>query len=395
MVLADGRSPSRQWGILRPTSTKRPKPGRRARAYSQTHRVLVLYDRLHRGETLRASAAAAELGVDTRTLQRDLQVLTEVLGAQLERVDEPEPGVRLLRERRRWRTTRWQVLAVTLGARMVRFLSGPRFDAEVAPLLSQLITDLPAHHVPDVRELQQKVHVIESGQKLYRNSKPAQRHLLELVDALLLDLPVRLKYLSGARRGLSAPAGGRLQVRALCMTVHRGAVYFVVDVLGGDRHVGKRILLALDRMADVTLDREAQRLPRPRDFRAAEFFATAFGIWTGDGAHRVSLRIAPGYAAAVQERTWHATQAITPLPGGALRVEMELGDLHEVTDWILGMGNQCKVEGPAELIDTVREKLEAALAQYEATSGATYSVAPAGQDGPRRPRSRPRKEREP
>lgn len=380
------RSPETGWKVTR------SRRGRPASKYSQSYRLLDLYDRLHRGETLRASAVAQALGMDKRTLQRDFAVLRELLGARIEQVDEPEAGLRLARERRRWGTTKWQVLAVALGARMSGFLSGRSFDTQVSPLLSELHDSLASGHALDVHKLEQKLHVIESGQKLYRKSPATLRRLDEMLDALLLQQPVDLVYGSPGRRA-RGDASLSLRVQALCMTVHRGGVYFVVEILGGDLRVGRRILLALDRLQEVTVDRQAERRRHPRDFRAAEFFGSAFGIWTGDERHRVRIRISRDYADAVRERFWHATQRVAALPDGSLRVQMMLGSLNEITDWILGMGEHAKVEGPPELVERVTGRLRATLAQCPTRSGATYSVAPKGHAGLRRRKTPPVRER--
>lgn len=369
----------------------RTRRGRPPSKYSQSHRVLELYDRLHRGETLRASAVARGLGVDKRTLQRDFTVLREVLGARLEQVEDPETGLRLVRERRRWGTTKWQVLAVAPGARMSGFLSGQSFDTQVSPLLSQLRDSLAPGHALDVRELEQKLHVVESGQKLYRKNSAMLLRLEEMLDALLLQQPIDLVYVSPLRRIRGDPAVS-LRVQALCMTVHRGGVYFVVEVLGGSR-AGRRILLALDRMKEVMVDRQAERRLHPRDFRPAEFFRSAFGIWTGDQSHRVRISISRDYADAVRERSWHGTQIVKPMPDGSLDLEMALGSLTEITDWVLGMGEHAKVEGPAELVELVTRRLRSALAQYPVQIGATYSVAPSRHPGSRRRKATPTKER--
>jgi hypothetical protein len=57
----------------------RGKVGRPNEKYSQAERVLGLYDRLHRHEVLYADTLAHEIGVNKRTLLRDIVVLRERL----------------------------------------------------------------------------------------------------------------------------------------------------------------------------------------------------------------------------------------------------------------------------------------------------------------------------
>lgn len=359
---------------------KKRKRGRPAEGYSQVARVLALYERLRRHDVVNAVELAQDLNFSKRTIERDLCVLKELRDVRLEKVKEPKAGWRIPEPHRRWTTTRWQVLAVALGARMSGFLSGRQFDVQVRPLLEELRGSLPAGRRLDLHGLEQKLHVIENGQKLYRENPESQRTLDEMIDALLLDQPTSLVYHSPPRSDRTSRQSTFL-VHALCMTVYRGGVYFVVDVLGGDRHVGRRLLLALDRMTNVAVDRNAEVRHMPIDFSAHEFFETAFGIFSGDEAqlHDVRIVVQRELAHAVRERTWHASQVLAERNDGALMVEMELGHLQEVTEWILGMGEYVKVEGPPELVEIVKRRHHLALAQYANNCPATYPDASSAQ----------------
>jgi proteasome accessory factor B len=338
--------------------------GRPSSEYSQAARVVALYDRLHRGQTLSVRELAEALRVSPRTLQRDLAVLREVLGRELAESETQEPGVRLANRRRLKDITKWQVMGVSLGMQMVRFLSGRSFDAQMQPLLSALRSALPAGWRDDACELEKLIYVPDAGQKLYRANEQLLGILDEMVEGLLLQQPIQLKYLSPRRKAAGSEARA-LRIQALCLTVHRGAAYFVVDLLqDAADSPAKRVLLALDRMSDVEVDRRAAELEYPRDFRPAEHFRTAFGVWTGSETHEIRLHIDRTYASAVRERTWHVTQRLEELPDGSLKLQMQLGSLEEVADWILGMGEHARVEAPTQLVDKVSARLEQALRQY-------------------------------
>ncbi len=90
-----------------------PTPTRPKGEYTQSVRLLELYDRLHRGESLRPEETARSLGVHRRTVYRDLAVLSRVLADRLERLEEPDGRVRwrLARDPDRWGVTESQVLA--------------------------------------------------------------------------------------------------------------------------------------------------------------------------------------------------------------------------------------------------------------------------------------------
>jgi predicted DNA-binding transcriptional regulator YafY len=217
-----------------------------------------------------------------------------------------------------------------------------------------------------LENLERSLHVTESGQKLYREQADRMQDLLVLaVEGLHWQRPIHLSYLSPARRAQGA-APRSLTVQVLCLVIHRGAVYFVVDVLNGElRGDERRVLLALDRLSHVQVDADAAGRNYPSDFDPDEFFQSAFGIHRGDESHQVRLRIDAAYSSAVRERAWHPTQRLEERPDGSLVLTMQLGSLDEVTDWVLGMGEHVRVEGPLALVERVRTRLALALAQYE------------------------------
>ncbi len=343
------------------------RPGRPAKAYSQAHRLVELYDLLHRGGRIHAASIAAERGVSRRTIERDVRVLEEVLGGRLVRKDTPGVGMRWLLDRPRasWKTTRWQVLALALGARMARFLSGRRFDTEVAGVIEQLRESMLPGRRLDVRRLEKKIHVISPGWKEYRKNERAQRQLDEMVEGLLSDRPVELRYLSPSRAE-KGEAPRALRVRPLTLVVFRQAAYFVVDVLGGDpSKVGRRILLALDRIEGASCDREAEMMEAVHDYEPSAYFASSFGLFTSQEAARVRLKVASGYATYVRERAWHPSQLMEESMEGDLLVELEVAPGWELQDWILGMGEHVEVLEPAELRSKVVKRLREALEGYD------------------------------
>jgi len=337
--------------------------GRPAAKYSQAVRLLNLYDRANRGEILRPSDALADsLCIDKRTLQRDLAILREI--GKLHPADGPTPGWCLPKAARNWGMDIWSVLGVLLGARAIAHLAGAQIAGQVAPLLSQLRRSLPLKDQHNLDDLEHRVHVTESGQKLYRQQPRQMQTLQAMVDGLLRQRPIELTYLSPRQRAQgSAPRPMRVQ--ALCLVLHRGGVYLVVDLLNTDTpHETRRLLLSLDRIESVRVETDAAPCTYPLDFRPSEYFESAFGIWNGTESHHVRLRVDPLYASAVRERAWHATQTLEQQPDGSVILTMQLGALEEVTEWVLGMGEHVRVETPHALIERVRLRLEQALAQY-------------------------------
>lgn len=86
--------------------------------------------------------------------------------------------------------------------------------------------------------------------------------------------------------------------------------------------------------------------------------------------HRVRLRFSPAAALRVRERRWHDSQTDAVFLGdGGVEIGFELADLAEVQEWILSWGEQVRVLAPAELAQSVRERLKASLALYAECGG--------------------------
>ena len=201
-----------------------------------------------------ATLTLAEIYAAQGHLERAVTVLDEVLEGRVVRETMPDGGAarRLPEAERRWHVTLGQLLAVGLGARLAGFLSGKHFVTDVAPLLEQLGRSLAPGDRRRLRRLEEKIVVIGTGQKDVRRRPEVQVRLATMVEGLLLEREVEVGYLSHNRRSRGeAPRG--LRVHPLALVLHRGGVYFVVDIVAGDWPTPPaRVLLALDRIGAAT-----------------------------------------------------------------------------------------------------------------------------------------------
>jgi len=55
----------------------------------------------------------------------------------------------------------------------------------------------------------------------------------------------------------------------------------------------------------------------------------------------------------VRGRTWHASQELTELGKGRLRVKVTLNNLEEIERWVLGFGEHATVIEPKELRERI------------------------------------------
>ena len=107
-----------------------------------------------------------------------------------------------------------------------------------------------------------------------------------------------------------------------------------------------------------------KKFERPRGFVGNDHLKQSFGIWSVAGdysRHEVRVELKNYAAQLAQERRWHPTQEISVKNAKGTRVEIcfEVGRLEEVLRWVLSFGSQAKVLAPAELVKMVRDEIEA------------------------------------
>lgn len=122
-------------------------------------------------------------------------------------------------------------------------------------------------------------------------------------------------------------------------------------------------VFAVHRFRLVTLTDERTR-PRPECSSPATL-RHAFRIWRGGTVQRVVVRLKGWAAADARERQVHASQELTRMPKGEVRVTVQVAGFEEVTRWILGFGSLAVVESPPELVAGVTAELDRAIDTYE------------------------------
>jgi predicted DNA-binding transcriptional regulator YafY len=170
--------------------------------------------------------------------------------------------------------------------------------------------------------------------------------------------PLTLLYRS-ASRGREE----RITIHPYALVLHRDSIYCV----GHHVERGEIRTFVLDRMRD-TQCAVAERFELPVDFKVDDYFQGEFGIWKDETKHRVVIDFDVHAAEYVRTRKVHASQKLTALPGGGVRLSMTVGNLNPVASWVLEWGQRAKVVDPPELVERIRSELETALAAYDEPS---------------------------
>ncbi len=184
--------------------------------------------------------------------------------------------------------------------------------------------------------------------------------------------------------GYRRPKDGReerITIHPYAMVLYKDAIYCV------GFHVAKAEVrtFLLDRMRDTECA-VTQRFELPESFRLEDYFQGQFGIWHGGELQRVVIEFDPRVQEYVETRRIHPSQELETMKNGRIRLTMTIGDLTEVTTWVLGFGETAMVVEPASLRERVARELENALARYRESSPES---ARASKPKPSKPRARP------
>lgn len=106
------------------------------------------------------------------------------------------------------------------------------------------------------------------------------------------------------------------------------------------------------------------RFRRPADFSISKVLSGSFGVFEGGKKHRIRLQFDAFAGRLVSERTWHESQRIKPAQDGSMTMQLELGGLEEIQQWILSWGSHVRVLEPKELAERVRSEAQAVTALY-------------------------------
>lgn len=295
-----------------------------------------------------------ELGVDQKTVRRDITHLQEV-GLPIQHATGP-------RGRKTWSCQSDQMVeglsftfeeaaALYLGRRLLEPMAGTVFFDAADAAFRKIRTVLTTETQRYLGQLAAFFHQTGTGFSNYQ-----QRG--ELIDTLMIAIEDRqttkLLYFS-----MNSDAPREVVLHPYGLVYHRGSLYLIAFVPEYDelRHY------KIERIHDIELD--AQRFEKPVEFTLQEHLNSAFGIFQSNGdQHLIRVRFTADVARYVQEHYWHSTQTLTPQADGTLLFELQISALEEFKSWVLSFGAKAIVEEPEELREMVKHDLELSLNRY-------------------------------
>jgi predicted DNA-binding transcriptional regulator YafY len=302
---------------------------------------------------------ADALNVTARTLRRYLKEIQREY--DLESVPTRGGGALVWRIRaseiaRKVELRRTQAYALLAARRLFEPLKGSTLYDEIDMAIKKLtaLAQRPGRGPnagPADARLEERFLYLPYAPKNYEEKTDALDDLFQAVSDLR---PLSMLYRSAQKRGEE-----RITIHPYALVLHRDSIYCV------GYHVARKEVrtFVLDRMRD-TQCAFTERFELPPGFDIDDYFQGEFGIWKSKERHRVVIDFDAHAAEYVRMRRVHATQKLSSIAGGGLRLTMTVGNLNPVTSWVLEWGARARVVAPPELVERVRAELSGALQGY-------------------------------
>ncbi len=307
---------------------------------SQLNRFVSIVRDLNRLGGVDMYELAERYGVHVRTIRRDLAALEE---AGMPIATEPASPEGKKRRRADFRAPvqdfaklldRNHYLALTLAMEQG---GATRTMGSVYAQLEDLAAKIEkALGKADHQKLKDIAAAFHSWEKFaWRNAPPDV--LSRLIEAITAQTLCRVSYRAARPEAKSR----QYTVLPLKVFAHDGAAYLLCHV---PKH-GSIITLNLHRLQK--LEATSEKGVIPADFDAAKLENAAFGVTRGGPSFLWHLRFTADVASFIRERTWHPTQELVDVEGGALELTFTCEGAVEVFAWVASWGEGVEVLAPA------------------------------------------------
>lgn len=316
-------------------------PAKRASKLSNRpslERYQLIFNRIKNGQRATVRQLAADLGVSTKTIYRDLDYMRDRMQLPIaynadnhayEFTEDVQslPAIEV---------TESELVALLVARRTLEHYRGTAYHAQLESAFAKLLVPLTdfTRFSPGALEIS-----LPLG--------PGTRHEplvhQKLAEALVGQFEVTFSY----RKAHAQPTEKR-RVRPYHLTCRQGSWYLVAfDV----QRAGMRTF-ALSRISQV--HQLAASFERPADFSIDDYYRHSFGVAHGEARYTIVLHADSFAAEYLRDRHLHDSQEITDLPdGGGVQIKLHLHDLVEVERLVLHWGGHVQALEPTELRDRV------------------------------------------
>ena len=296
---------------------------------------------------------AQELGVDEKTIRRDLERL-KALGFPLT-YTEGAHG------RKVWRVTHLEdcpplqftfdeAVALYLAHLFLEPMAGTELWQAAHRALQKIRATLTEDALGHLEKLLSVYHFTTSGLSNYARKA-------EIINTLSLAIEdcrmIRLTYES---QQSAAPTPR--EVHPYKLVRYKGSLYLFAWAL---QHKEVRSY-KVDRIEAAAMS--SSTFQRPADFQISSDLTGLFGMFSGEEDVTVVVKFLPPAARYVLDAVRHPSEVVTKQRDGSLLARYQVSSTVEIRSWVLGFGANAVILEPESLRQSVADELEQLLAAY-------------------------------
>jgi predicted DNA-binding transcriptional regulator YafY len=303
--------------------------------------------------TLAEATELAGEGVSDRTIRRDFDALTQA-GFPVEAVKrDGKTYFTLNREVFRGVAAAGfslsELCALHLSRTVLTAVAGGPFRDSLASAFDKLYDALPPSMWKFIESLPGALGAKEHG------SRPAGAGAAKVIDALMNAIlarrRMRMRYHSFSSRQIKD-----YLVEPYRLAYAQGGLYL------------QAFVPEYSEMRTFAVQRIEQAVALEESFNPVaggppDVFPHSLGAFSGT-PETVVIEFSAAEAPYVREREWHASQTIDDLPGGRIRLTLNVVIDWELQAWVMGFGPAAKVIQPAAFAKRIVESLEETRATY-------------------------------
>jgi predicted DNA-binding transcriptional regulator YafY len=311
-----------------------PKVQRQMCVRPPWERIMRFHHLVQNGEYPNCSTLATEFEVSVRTIMRDVDFMKDRLELPLE-FDSQRNGyyyTRPVEQFPQLPISEAEVFALLVAHKAIAQYHGTPFERPLEMAFRKLTGQLD-------RSVQFSLGSLDLLS--FRPFAPEDADLEVfriLTRALKERVVIKFRY-----RNLGAQKAQRRQVHPYHLACIDNHWYlFAFDV---DRNAMRTF--ALTRLHAPEITRKHFNVPKKFDLN--EYLRGSFNVYKGTDDYEVVIDFDAWAADLVRGRRWHASQELTELPGGRIRLRLRLNNIEEAERWALSWGAHATVVRPRTL----------------------------------------------
>lgn len=326
-------------------------PSKHPQSRTPLARMLKVHDALLQDTYPNCTSLSKAIEVSTKTIQRDLDYMRDQLGLPIE-YDKQKHGYFYTQRVTHFPTiptTEGEVLALFVAQKALEQYRGTPFEQPLSSAFVKLSQVLEEEISVNLGELSNAMSFHHTGVAV------TDMETFKLVTTALQEgreLKFGYKKLKGVRKE-------RRHVQPYHLGSIDGQWYlFANDIKRDDMRT-----FVLGRIQDRPLI--GKKFKKDKKFSLSERLLGSFGVYSGEGNHKIRIEFDPLASQLVRERSWHPTQSIEEIGEGAIILNLQLDSLEEIERWILGWGSHAVVLGPPALKKSIKAALNDTQSNYQ------------------------------